>query len=81
MKARNILKEMKPMEDELDTMDIDIKVVAVKPSNAPGWHVVKLDDDAYGILKREREELRKTHHASYSDAVREIKRREKRRRC
>jgi predicted CopG family antitoxin len=47
------------------------------PSNARGWHVVKLDDDAYDIVKRERERLKKTRHASFSDAIRELKRKDK----
>lgn len=46
-------------------------------SNAPGWHVVKLDDDAYSIVRSERDRLKKRHHASFSDAIREMKRKDK----
>jgi hypothetical protein len=44
-----------------------------KKSNIPGWHMMKLDDHAYNLLKNKRDQMKKLgHHASYSDAVREI---------
>ena len=44
----------------------------VMPTNV-GWHQVKLDDDAYGKLKHEREHLCSLgRHASFSDAFRDL---------
>ena len=61
------------MNCNAENTTIDLR--ADKPAtNAPGWHVVKLDDSAYTIVKKERERLKKTHHASFSDAIRELKR-------
>lgn len=37
------------------------------------WHLVKLDDNSYKLIKRKRDEMkRRGHHASYGDAIREL---------
>jgi len=49
-----------------------MKKQASSKSNV-GFHQTKLDDDAYGKLKHEREHLCSTgRHASFSDAFREV---------
>lgn len=43
------------------------------PSNALGWHVIKLDTQSYNALTKYRNDIIATgRHASYSDAVRKL---------
>lgn len=47
--------------------------VVKKQSNVPGWHLVKLDENAFKALKKKRDQMKaRGYHASYSDAVREL---------
>lgn len=34
------------------------------------WHLIKIDDDSFNLLKQKRDKMREKHHASYGDAIR-----------
>jgi hypothetical protein len=45
----------------------------MKDASNVGYHQMKLDDDAYGKVVKERQRLHDTgRHVSFSDAVREL---------